>query len=219
MSKFKWYNKIIYISIAGAIAYWAAESVASYFLLKQGSLINHFFPGDIHELYMRAIVSIVIVVIGVVVRNTAKKSIADADRIEHLNRILSSIRDVNQLIVREEDVDRLLQQTCDIMVRDRGYYNCWIATVDKKGSFNQVYGTGLKLDTDKLLEHLRGWNAPDCLENIKDKKFWAAEDPEKECPHCILAKGYSGRSALFAPLKRKNIWLYGGFHCPEVFKR
>ncbi|MDZ7838569.1 MAG: hypothetical protein U5N58_11830 [Actinomycetota bacterium] len=160
MSKFKWYDKIIYISIAGAIGYWVVESVASYFLLKQGSLINHFFPHDVHELYMRAMVSIVIVVIGLVVRNAAKKSIADAARIEHLNRILSSIRDVNQLIVREENVDRLLQQICDIMVRDRGYYNCWIATVDEKGSFNQVYGAGLKLDTDKLLEHLGGGNSP-----------------------------------------------------------
>jgi PAS domain S-box-containing protein len=47
-------------------------------------------------------------------------------RIHHLNQVLRAIRDVNQLITRERDPQRLLDAACQILVRTRGYLLVWI---------------------------------------------------------------------------------------------
>lgn len=46
--------------------------------------------------------------------------------VEHLNEVLRSIRNVNQLITREKDPQRLFQQACEILVETRGYRLVWI---------------------------------------------------------------------------------------------
>jgi len=58
---------------------------------------------------------------------------AATERAEHLERVLRAIRNVNQLIARETDRDRLLQGVCDSLIETRGYYNVWIALFDERG--------------------------------------------------------------------------------------
>jgi len=48
----------------------------------------------------------------------------------HLNRVLRSVRDVNQLITREQDPERLLEQACDILLRTSSYAFVWIVERD-----------------------------------------------------------------------------------------
>jgi PAS domain S-box-containing protein len=43
-----------------------------------------------------------------------------------LNRVLRSVRDVNQLITRERDPQRLLEQACEILLQTSGYASVWI---------------------------------------------------------------------------------------------
>ena len=49
-----------------------------------------------------------------------------AAQIRHLNSVLAATRNVNQLIVREKDPQRLLQQTCDELLAARGYTEVWM---------------------------------------------------------------------------------------------
>jgi two-component system cell cycle sensor histidine kinase/response regulator CckA len=42
-----------------------------------------------------------------------------------LNRVLRSVRDVNQLITRERDPQRLLEQACEILLQTSGYTFVW----------------------------------------------------------------------------------------------
>ena len=53
------------------------------------------------------------------------------ERIAHLNRLLKSIRNVNQLIVREKDKKILLQQACEILVEVSGYLFVWIGMIEE----------------------------------------------------------------------------------------
>lgn len=46
----------------------------------------------------------------------------------HLTYILHAIRQINQLITREKDRNRLLQSVCDLLVTTRGYLRAWVAT-------------------------------------------------------------------------------------------
>ena len=55
------------------------------------------------------------------------------ERIEHLNLVLRAIRNVNQLITREKERDRLLKGICDTLTGTRGYYNAWVALLDETG--------------------------------------------------------------------------------------
>ena len=43
------------------------------------------------------------------------------ERITHLNRVLKAIRNVNQLIVREKEPQKLIEQACDLLVETRGF--------------------------------------------------------------------------------------------------
>jgi PAS domain S-box-containing protein len=47
--------------------------------------------------------------------------------LSHLNRVLRSIREVNQLITRERHPQRLMEQACQILLGTSGYSLVWIA--------------------------------------------------------------------------------------------
>lgn len=51
-------------------------------------------------------------------------------RIGELNLLLRAIRDINRLIVRERDPERLLTEACRSLVQTRGYHAAWIGLTD-----------------------------------------------------------------------------------------
>ncbi len=51
---------------------------------------------------------------------------AAEQRLQHLNQVLRAVRNVNQLITREKDAQRLLDEACQILLRTRGYRFVWI---------------------------------------------------------------------------------------------
>lgn len=53
------------------------------------------------------------------------------DRIMHLNRVLRSISEINQLIVREKNTKRLLEDACEIIVEVSGYLFSWIGLIEE----------------------------------------------------------------------------------------
>ena len=71
----------------------------------------------------------------------------------HLNRVLRSVRDVNQLITRERDPRRLFEQACQILVRTSGYGFVWIVQPD--GGHGELVSLAHAGPTVELL----GWPA------------------------------------------------------------
>jgi signal transduction histidine kinase/HAMP domain-containing protein len=55
-------------------------------------------------------------------------------KIIHLNRVLRAIRNVNQLITQERDLDRLLERACDHLTSTDGYGSAWILLLDEDGT-------------------------------------------------------------------------------------
>ncbi len=68
-----------------------------------------------------------------IVRDISERKRQEA-RIAHLQSLLSAIREINQMIVRETDRHRLLQQSCDILLRTRAYGMAWIGVPQPEGS-------------------------------------------------------------------------------------
>ncbi|MBM4241276.1 MAG: PAS domain S-box protein [Euryarchaeota archaeon] len=69
------------------------------------------------------------------------------EHISHLNSVLSSVRNINQLIVRERNEKTLLQKACEILTSTRGFRLVWIGKV-KEGSCKvlPVASAGFEVD-------------------------------------------------------------------------
>ena len=79
------------------------------------------------------------------------------EKIIHLNRVLRSIRDVDQLIVREKDKDVLLKESCKIINEVTGYRLVWIGFLEEghkrvipvaNAGFNEGYLDNIKITWD-----------------------------------------------------------------------
>jgi two-component system cell cycle sensor histidine kinase/response regulator CckA len=64
-----------------------------------------------------------------VVRDVTERKAAE-DRIHNLNRLLKTISEVDQLLVKVEDEESLLKEVCRVLVESGGYSLAWIGKAD-----------------------------------------------------------------------------------------
>lgn len=83
-------------------------------------------------------------------------------RITHLNRLLRSIRDVNQLIVRERDPKALIREGCRLIVDNRGYSAALIVLTDTNDQPVTWSGSGSSSFIEPLNEMLEQHELPPC---------------------------------------------------------
>jgi PAS domain S-box-containing protein len=75
------------------------------------------------------------------VRDIGAQKAADG-RIRRLNRLLRTISEVNQLIVRERDRDRVLKEACRILVEHGEFLMAWVGFADPMGGAVVPAATG-----------------------------------------------------------------------------
>ena len=127
------------------------------------------------------------------------------NRIEHLNRVLRAIRNVNQLITVEKDRDRLIQGACDKLTETRGFYNAWIALFDSSGELSATAESGLGNEFAPMVDELRRGDLPLCAQRAwAETKVAVIEDPVSTCADCPLASGLQGRSGMSVPLEHQG---------------
>ena len=112
---------------------------------------------------------------------------ANAAKIEHLNRILRAIRNVNQLIVHEKDSRKLIQEVCNLLVETRGYSGAWIALTPKNGQPRIMAGAGWGQKFSSFAEKVSCGFEPTCWSRARaaDRGF-AILKPEDGCDGCPL---------------------------------
>ncbi|MCD4750778.1 MAG: GAF domain-containing protein, partial [Thermoanaerobaculales bacterium] len=126
------------------------------------------------------------------------------ERIEHLNLVLRAVRNVNQLITKEKDRDRLLQGVCEILTGDRGYANAWLALLDEKQMATTTAESGLGASFEPMAEQLGRGELPDCARAALSLGEVIVDDPVAECADCPLAPQYSGRVAVSVRLEHEG---------------
>ena len=140
-------------------------------------------------------------------------------QIAYLNRILRAIRNVNQLLVREQDQDRLLQGTCELLIETGGYHHAWIALVDEEERWTLAAAAGAGLDREfaalrqQLAEGgtvycLRQLMAPKVLAPPSEENVQTIAEPRSLCSGCPLSERYEGRMGMIVSL-RHNKRIYG----------
>jgi PAS domain S-box-containing protein len=79
----------------------------------------------------------------------------DEERIRHLNRVYAVLRDINQAIVREPDLDRLLDHACRIAVDIGGWRMAWLALIDEtSGALVRRAQAGADAGTQQVIDRL-----------------------------------------------------------------
>ncbi|MBI5680894.1 MAG: GAF domain-containing protein [Methanobacterium sp.] len=73
------------------------------------------------------------------------------EKILHLNSILISISNINQLIVKEKDPETLLKKVCEILFKTRDFHYVWIGKVEKNSfKLKPVASEGISEDNLKF---------------------------------------------------------------------
>lgn len=131
------------------------------------------------------------------------------EKIHHLNRILRSVRDINQLITKEKNRDLLLQQACEILTRDEGYYNVWLALFDEFNKLDFITHSG---GDDKFLlikEDLTKGILTSCSKTaLSESGLLQIKNPEIECGECRVLGMCIGKGAISFKLEY-NHKVYG----------
>ncbi len=127
-----------------------------------------------------------------------EKQLADKT-VLHLNRILKAIRNINQLITRENDEHKLIQQACDMFTGEKSYVAAWISLFDEEGKQKNINAfSGFTPKQVKLMkEELRQGKRPACVKQATETiEIVRSEYDENICFGCPLMGKHSSSYGL-----------------------
>ena len=130
-------------------------------------------------------------------------------REQRLGRILRTVSDINQLIVREQDQRNLLVEACQLLISGRGYSFAWVGLLEPDNiTLKFAAFAGDPVDAKKFNIRLDQENhGLPCVEAaIRTQKFARIQpsgenDPCSACPRRVV---YPGRLAVSLPLLRED---------------
>jgi PAS domain S-box-containing protein len=96
------------------------------------------------------------------------------DRVKHLNEVLRAVRNVNQLITHEKDLDALLRRACEILTETRGYRSAWIGLRLPDGCLRAAGESGIGEGFQDIHGYLEQGELPECC-----KKALDGADPQR----------------------------------------
>jgi signal transduction histidine kinase/CheY-like chemotaxis protein len=124
------------------------------------------------------------------------------EHITHLAAVLRGVRNVNQLITKEKDRDRLLQGACDRLIETPGYHSVWIALFDESRGLVATAETGLGEGFLPLVERLKRGELIDCGQRaLSQSGVVVTKDVLSSCRDCPLSSTYGGRGAMTVRLE------------------
>jgi PAS domain S-box-containing protein len=138
----------------------------------------------------------------VFVRDITERKLAE-QRIDHLNTVLRAVRDINHLIVREHQSDRLIAQGCRILVDHRGYLSAVIIITDEAGRPTEWAEAGIEGKAlTSLSEKLENGELPPCCSRTPAEDGIAIVDDRKAvcAMNLPVAHDHAGSLAICAHL-------------------
>ncbi|MBW1691983.1 MAG: response regulator [Deltaproteobacteria bacterium] len=196
------FTHFFYVPIILAAFWWKRKGLAVAIFLSVFLIFCHYFLkgyADTANDYLRAIM---FVVIGFIAATLSERLARAEVRIARHHSVLHAIRNVNQMIVREKDRDRLLSGICDELIKTGYFYNTWIALLDVNGGLAATVAAGLEKDFLPMVEQLKRGVLTDCGSRaLQQSDVVVTEDPPSTCTDCPIAHTYAGRGAISVRLE------------------
>ncbi|MBR9979569.1 MAG: response regulator, partial [Desulfatitalea sp.] len=122
-------------------------------------------------------------------------------RIRHLNEVLHTLRGISQLILREKDPLRLIQQACDLMVMGRSYGGALIVLLDDGGQPGPTASAGFAAAGETLVRDMAGGHMPACFVQAHGKAgIHVIEDLHPDCTGCPIVTATPCTHRMCVPL-------------------
>ncbi|KMQ52077.1 diguanylate cyclase/phosphodiesterase (GGDEF & EAL domains) with PAS/PAC sensor(s) [Chitinispirillum alkaliphilum] len=134
-----------------------------------------------------------------------KRKIAE-NREKHLLEVLGAIRDINQLIVRERNETKLINEACDILCTVSQFSAVWITLLDKDLNTKQYSFSGDLEGFEDLVYKVNGETLPFCLKSVLKSKDVFVLDLTKseECKRCVLKCDKLNRTLMMVSIREQN---------------
>lgn len=126
-------------------------------------------------------------------RQQAEQSARESqEHLQQVNRILRTLSEVNQIIVRQSDRQQMLQSACDALVNYGGYAAVWVGLAESETTLHRV-ATAATHPT--LLAHLNSathLDTPACVRLAWQQRTPYMSQPQQgetlcaDCTHCPL---------------------------------
>ena len=102
----------------------------------------------------------------------------------HLNAVLRAIRNVNQLIAKEKNPERLLQMVCNYLIETRGFSCTEIVLMNASGTLKTAVEAGLEEQFSPLRKLLESGYLPYCFQQgLATSEIVIIEEPPAMCVH------------------------------------
>jgi len=126
------------------------------------------------------------------------------NRTKYLYSVLEAIRGVNQLIVKEKDINVLLQKTCDTLIKARGYNVAWLGLLKNEKNFAIVAGSSSKGDVSRFCAQVLRRDYSNCIKKAFTEKVpFKVVDRSRECMDCSLKDVCSGKQAVIMRIEHE----------------
>lgn len=140
-----------------------------------------------------------------------EERVFDEERVLHLNRVLTAIRDVNALIVKARDEETLALEICRTLVRRRGFMVAWMSLLPTDSQpVPRVFGAAIdesgQLVELSAFEQLRDAITDDRLptcakKSLEEEGVHVFGDPDRVCAGCPFIDLYPEALGLSVGLR------------------
>ncbi|MFQ5833663.1 MAG: ATP-binding protein [Candidatus Thorarchaeota archaeon] len=194
------------------------DAFLDFFIFHEGTFLEILILAvPPHVVFIRSVMVASFVIFGVFVSKAMGQRERAAERANYLYSILTAIRNVNQLITTETNLDKLLQKTCEALVETRGYQHSWIVLLDAENHVTGSASAGLGVEFQQMLEMMNSGGRIECLtRTIEQSGVLVFDDPLLQHNVCPLNMTYPEGVALSTKLESYD-QIYGvlGAAVPE----
>ena len=125
---------------------------------------------------------------------------------EHLNSVLSIVRDINKMIGVEKDMQALVSKCTKILTKTNIYNNAWILLLDKNRKVEDIFGSNDSDDFRLYKEKIKNGWLPTCIKgNIDNNSVYSKiKNTHLNCDECPLKNANACKNALNIELKHED---------------
>ena len=132
------------------------------------------------------------------------------EKLKRFSKLLRSTLDINQAILSERNVHKLIKTICDILARNSDCYGAWIAILNENGEVTETVESGLGEDFTKMSEMLKKGKFTESIANaLKQSNPVINEKPVSTCKDHPLIKNYEKHNARIITRLKYGERIYG----------